>query len=493
MPNEIQSAADTKRKRALNETGHWQLPLDGHGLAYFDELTVAYRTIPAHGSAEDPWARAAAKAAQDAQADAAACANAVKSAAAAQIAASAAPGDASLKADADEKARLVLAAKARRDESNKNAALLQGAVDSKFAAAAIIEGLLRKKELLDLHAPGGAVWSDILTFESALLRMMWFEPLKARLPGLRQEYRQAVGATAAQAMEANYLDLQSVTEDKDLLRLQAEAANLMAELHWSLVTAPMREWQKTRLTLKLGGYSLAVGAFILLAGLFADHAYAAGFGERIKEILRLRHLHCPTFCLVMLFGAAGATLSAFQRIQNGGASGAGLLNLRDSKWGSLSIGVAPLIGATSALLLTLLFAGNIISGNFFPKVILRAELCGTNELASVTTNAPPRETPAGPDALQTAPPPVVGSDPGNLTNVYAISNVGAATNVAASNLATADPATWRDCKTFFQHHWCVASGADLALLLIWAFIAGFSERLVPDMLSRLAEKAAEKV
>ncbi|MHB8522852.1 MAG: hypothetical protein ACYDH9_19120 [Limisphaerales bacterium] len=493
MSNDTQSAADTKRRRAIKEVGHWQMPLNGHGLAYFDELTVAYRTIPAHGTTDDPWARAAAKAVQDAQADAAACANAVKSADDAQAAAIKAPDDAKLKADADEKARVVLAAKAKRDESNKHAALLQGAVDSKVSAAAIIEGLLRKKELLDRKEPGGALWSDILIFESALLRMMWFEPLKAKLQSLRQEYRQAMGATDAQAMETTYLDLKSVTEDKDLLRLQAEAANLMAELHWSLVTAPAQEFQKTWLTIKLGGYALAVGALILLTCLRTHPSHAATFGERVLEVVLSLHLQCPTLSFVMLAGAAGATLSAFQRIQNGGASGAGLLNLRESEWGSLSIGVAPLIGATSALLLTLLFAGNIISGNFFPKVTLRAEPWGTNELASATTHAPPKETPGGLGVLKTSLPPVTVSNIVSLTNSYSTINHLTVTNALASTNATADPATWRDCKTFCQHRWCVAAGADLALLLIWAFIAGFSERLVPDMLSRLAKKAEEKV
>ena len=60
MSKDTQSEVYTKRKRGINEVGHWQMPLDGHGLAYFDELTVAYRTIPSHGVTEDPWARAAA-------------------------------------------------------------------------------------------------------------------------------------------------------------------------------------------------------------------------------------------------------------------------------------------------------------------------------------------------------------------------------------------------------------------------------------------------
>ena len=511
MPNDTQSTAKTKSKRVANETGHWQMPLDGHGLAYFDELRVAYKTIPAHGSAEDNWARAVAKAVQVAQAAEDACATAKQMADGAAAAAAAAPTDAKLKKDAEDKANLVVTAEAKHDEARKSAELMKGALDSKAAAAAIIEQLLLKKKLLDdalaedptpsrdaLKRRGVAVWSDILTFESALLRMVWFEPLKTKLQSLRQEYRHAVGAVAAEVTEATYLDLKNVTEEKDLHRLQAEAANLMSELHWSLVTAPMREWQKTRLTIKLGIYSLAVCSFILVLGCLRIYpSCAAASCCPILNVVRCLHLHCPTLALVMLFGAAGATMSAFQRIQNGSASGAGLLNLRDSKWGSLSIGVAPLIGATSALLLTLIFAGNIISGNIFPKVTLRADDGGTNALAKVTTQTGINTMT---NLLSNSNAVSAGSSPTNA-NLLNITNSTPATNQVNTNTpiltnppaGTSDPAMWRDCKTFFQHHWCVASGADLALLLIWAFIAGFSERLVPDMLSRLAKKAEEKV
>jgi len=327
----------------------------------------------------------------------------------------------------------------------------------------------------------------------ALRRMLWLDPLKAKARSLRQEFREVMGATAAAAMQADYLDLKEMKNDKDLLRLQAEASNLMSELHYNLVSSPRLEWQKTKLTLVLGGYTLLVGLAILLAFLRAGppDEDATGYWHRLLTCVFSLHFSCAPLCLVLLAGTLGAGVSAFQRIQNGGASGASLLNLRDAKWHSLSIAVAPLLGAVSALLVALLFAGGVISGAFFPKVTLRAEFCGTNELAqAVPTNALSRETPVGPVVLKTSPPPVVVSNIVNLTDIYLTTNHLTVTNALVS---TADPATWRDSKTFCQHRWCFATGADVALLLIWAFIAGFSERLVPDLLSRLAKKTEEKI
>src|ERR1051325_913537 len=317
MFNHPQCAADAKRRRAIEEAGHWELPLDGHGLPYFEEMEVEFRTLPPPLQAS-PLVQAL-TIAREAHAS---YETAKTVAEIANKAAAANPSDPTLQADAAAKDSEMKVAKGRRDDANKAAALVTQASDPKVESAAIIIELISKK------ARGGAIWRDILTFESAFLRLLPLESLKTKLLGLRQEYKESMGA-AAQAMEINFIDLKALAV-ADLPKVLAEAGNLLAELHWNYTTAPQQEWQKTRLALTLGSYTALVCAVILLV---------------------CWRSQCSTLTLVMLSGALGAALSAFQRIQSVRVRGAPLLSLRKAKWGSISIGVAPLLGALFALLL----------------------------------------------------------------------------------------------------------------------------------------------
>jgi hypothetical protein len=44
----------------------------------------------------------------------------------------------------------------------------------------------------------------------------------------------------------------------------------------------------------------------------------------------------------------------------------------------------------------------------------------------------------------------------------------------------------------FVNNWQPVAPIDYAKAIVWAFIAGFSERFVPDMLERLGTKQAER-
>jgi len=480
--------------------GHWHLQLSGYGLSYFDGLVIEYRTIPPRSTLDDPWSRAHISAQAALRAVTTTCETARKSAEDARVVASSNPKDDSLKAATITQEQLYEDAKLNLGKVLETAALAQGAVESKLAAALIIEGLIQKRRMV---AGDPLIWSNILDFEAACLRMLCFDPLKIRLLSLRKEYLEVMGETAAKAMAANQLNLQEMKE-ADFLRVQAEAANLLSELRWHYLSAPRLEGLKTSMSLSLGLYTFFVCALIFLGSPW----FVASDIEELVEVksgmqsLGLLGYLChssSTFSLVMIAGALGACLSAFQRIQNGGRTGAGLLNLRETPWKSLSVGVAPVIGAVSAFLLTMIFAGGIISGNLFPKITLRAHLGHTNAPAENTyTQVIMKNSALSATGSSTNNSiPLGGTGPATstifVTNHVTITNLLSLTNLVTLTNSSNDSLTWRDSKPFFQHHWYVASGADLALLLIWAFIAGFSERLVPDMLSRLAKKAEEKV
>ena len=127
-----------------------------------------------------------------------------------------------------------------------------------------------------------------------------------------------------------------------------------------------------------------------------------------------------------------------QRIQSAPTEGDALFNLAALTNGWIGLSLSPLYGAIFASLLFILFAAGILKGSVFPTV----------------------ET-AGTKIEQTAP--------------------------GAQPAATPTPAGIFQAEEFLKRTG-PKDGVSFALLMIWSFIAGFAERLVPDTLNRLVAK-----
>jgi len=137
----------------------------------------------------------------------------------------------------------------------------------------------------------------------------------------------------------------------------------------------------------------------------------------------------PVFHFVLLMGALGGFVGMQRRLQQSPAEGHLLSSTMDLESGKLTAGAAPLFGAVFALLMYLVFAAGFLEGEFFPKIY-----------------------------------PVAASTP--FLPRTGVTSMG-------EFLLLSHP----------------VSPIDVAKLLVWSFVAGFAERLVPDTLDRIANRA----
>lgn len=214
-----------------------------------------------------------------------------------------------------------------------------------------------------------------------------------------------------------------------------------------------------------------------------------------------------------------------QRIQSAPGEGDALYNLATITNGWKGISLSPLYGAIFAVLLSVLFAAKIVEGEVFPDITtpgdktIRVSIQPTSNLtsntapaassatapnvtvlppassspsaspsASPTASATPNPTPTpvaspqaaiSPTATQTAPTPTAPAISGTTVGSNATSN--------ATLGPTPSPSPSLAFNKYLRETGPYA-GKDYALLLIWSFIAGFAERLVPDTLNRLVTK-----
>ena len=150
-----------------------------------------------------------------------------------------------------------------------------------------------------------------------------------------------------------------------------------------------------------------------------------------------------------------------QRIQSVPTEGDALFNVAAITNGWRGLSLSPLYGGIFATLLFIMFAAGVLQGSVFPKIKTAA---GSQILVNVQGT---ENTTSEPNANSQASPP-------------------------ASPTATSTPSETQKTGVLQLKDFLTKTGPEdgvsFALLMIWSFIAGFAERLVPDTLNRLVAK-----
>jgi len=247
-------------------------------------------------------------------------------------------------------------------------------------------------------------WGDVYMLDTAIAQMLPKEYLHQRAWCLEVKYRDAVGnADAYDAfMKAESPHLINESEE----HLRARVHNLIRELYRLYTVIDCREAMRESL-LRRAGLTLVVVVGLTLIVLATDKWSQLNFLD--------------VWCLIFAAGATGAVLSLQRRMQSLPSNGESLSDLVELS-DRMSVRLTPIIGGIFALILSLIFASGLATGELFPKLESQ-------------------------------------SDIKNLT----------------------------DFLRQLQPHGVVEWGK----LLVWSFIAGFAERLVPDTLDRLIAKSEQ--
>lgn len=430
---------------AYADVGHWDRPLSGHGLAYFRDLAVDYQTLE--------WSNPHAVAVSEAQ-------KAVDENAKALAQARELPTSDESKAPVIAKLEQTLSASAR------TLAEIQKKQDAAATAHQAADGLA--KDLIAKVAADRGLWRHILEFESVLLRLLPLTKLEVRYASLADEFQGVTGNPAPPA-------------PADETELRALAGSILTDLHWAYTTLPIQEDVKSRMLVSLSW----VLALVVSAGCLAT-SYIN-----------------PIFGWVIIAGGLGASLSAYQRVQSRKVKGDALTSTAriesDKKWMSSGIleklrtrvaahgsfALAPAIGALSAVMLAFLFAGGVVKGSIFPTLTVEEHRQGEDEQASKGGNVSPATFPSETKPAESSKPSTPSTSTSDSKENPAARDHAAASETKSREEGKSTTISWPNLFC-----WDGLQCSQLALMLVWTFIAGFSERLVPDIVSRLSKTAS---
>ena len=321
-------------------------------------------------------------------------------------------------------------------------------------------------------------WSNIYTFDLVLVDFRSPEDLIRKAYEARNRYRSVAGQKEFDEYQASKPpDLAAIriapNEDppqpEQIIErsLRADIKYLLDKIYMYYALLPMREKLREKLTgkaRKLTYFFVCVVTLIILFNVGGLVLTSYGF---LAKFANLSVMFGLTVATVALAGVLGGCVSMLQRIQSAPGEGDALFNLASLTNGWIGLSISPLYGAIFACLLFVLFSAGILKGTVFPEINTPGAKSGTAVVSSETNRSPAsagdqkgsKEADASPGVAET-----VKSAQGNSV-----------------------PGTVLEIKDFLRETG-PTNGVSYGLLIIWSFIAGFAERLVPDTLIRMVAK-----
>jgi hypothetical protein len=329
-------------------------------------------------------------------------------------------------------------------------------------------------------------WSDIYTFDLALVDERPLENLIRKAFDARSKYRSIAGQKEYdEYLASKPPDLTAILIKPGVLKLgqeevitsppeivsppaepalagaaeleivqrilRADIRYLLGKFYLYYAMLPMREGLREQLTKRAFWWTVGILVIIGILALASLGGLKIFASDKFSQVFDVTAVFGITIGSVACAGIVGGCVSMLQRIQSAPTEGDALFNLAALTNGWRGLSLSPLYGAIFATLMFILFAAGILRGSVFPKI----ETVGSETTIQAATTG----TAANPSASPTPTP-------------------------TPSETATARVLQVKD----FLRETGPKDGVSFALLMIWSFIAGFAERLVPDTLNRLVAK-----
>jgi hypothetical protein len=333
----------------------------------------------------------------------------------------------------------------------------------------------RLKMLHDINQKRQArklMWSDIYTFDLTLVDVRTPESLIRKAFDARARYRSIAGQKEYdEYLASKPPDLATIRIDPDApppdpsLILRADIRYLLSKFYLYYAMLPVRENLRDQLTRRatiVTGLVVVTIAVAILLNVTAS--FFLGQSARILVVF-------VTILTVALAGIIGGCVSMLQRIQSAPSEGDALFNLAALTNGWRGIILSPLYGGIFASLLFVLFAAGILNGSVFPTI--------HTPKGALAPAAAPSPSPAPSSTSSPTPTGSPGTSAGQVEK--------SSPSPSPPLPIPADKGSVLQINAFLQETG-PADGISYALLIIWSFLAGFAERLVPDTLNRLVAK-----